>query len=298
MAKIVPNIWCDGHAEESAAFYASVLPNTTGAVLARYPDTGLPAFQQQMAGKPLTAEVVIDGYQVILINAGPEFPPNPSISLLLTFDPTRDPDATATLDRVWAGLADGGEVLRPLGEYPFSPRYGWVRDRYGMTWQLILRADDQPPRPFVMGAMLFCGAAQNRAGPALELYTWLFDDAEVGVRQTYPEASGAAAAGAVRYADFAVGEQWFAVMDAADTEDFSFTCGVSFQVNCADQAEIDRYWEVLSTVPAAEQCGWCVDRFGVSWQVVPADMEAVMVTPEAYTAMLGMKKIVLADFPA
>ncbi|GAA4754447.1 VOC family protein [Gordonia alkaliphila] len=297
MQKIVPNIWCDGNAEEVAAFYASVLPNTTGRVQARYPSDGLPEFQQEMAGKPLTVEVLIGDYQVVLINAGPEFPPNPSISLMLSFDPAQDPDAVVALDRVWAGLSDGGEVLMELGEYPFSPRYGWVRDRYGVGWQVFESPDGSPPRPFVMPLLLFGGAAQNQAGPAIALYTWLFDDAEVGVRVDYESAEGPVSAGSVRYADFTLSGEWLAAMDSALPHDFSFTCGVSLQVNCADQAEIDRYWESLSAVPEAEQCGWCADRFGVSWQVVPADLESAMVTPEAYTAMMGMKKIVIADFP-
>lgn len=99
MAKIVPNIWCNGTAEEAAAFYASVFPRTRGAVIASYPDEGLPDFQREMAGKPLMAEVVIDGYQLMLINAGHEFSPNESITFLLNFDPDRDPTPPARSTR-------------------------------------------------------------------------------------------------------------------------------------------------------------------------------------------------------
>ncbi len=295
--KIVPNIWFDGNAEEAVEFYARILPNTTGRILVRYPETGLPDFQREMAGKPLTAEIVIDDYQIVFINAGPEFTPTPAISFMLNFDPSRDPDAASSLDRTWAGLLDGGEALMEIGEYPFSPRYGWIRDRYGVTWQLILTNPDGEPRPFVMPSMLFCGAAQNKAKEAIARYTALFPDSAVGMVVEYTTATGAANADSVMFGDFTLAGQWFVAMDSIDEKDFTFGCGVSYQVNCADQAEIDHYWAALSRVPEAEQCGWCADEFGVSWQVVPAGAEAMVMTPGAYQAMMGMKKIVIADFP-
>ncbi|GAA3956422.1 VOC family protein [Gordonia caeni] len=297
MQKIVPNIWCNGNAEEAAEFYASVLPEASGRVLSRYPTEGLLDFQKEMAGLPLTAEVLIDGFQLILINAGPEFSPNPSISFMLNFDPSRDPDAAGALDRVWAGLADGGEVLMELGEYPFSPRYGWVADRFGVTWQLILTDPAGEPRPFVLPSLMFCGPVQNRAKAAIDKYTSLFDDSAIGTLVDYATATGTADAGAVMFSDFTLVGEWFTATDSAGPHDFTFGNGVSLQVNCADQAEIDRYWAALSAVPEAEQCGWCADEFGVSWQIVPGGMDDLMVTPEAYAAVMGMKKIVIDALP-
>ncbi|MFT3715567.1 MAG: VOC family protein [Gordonia sp. (in: high G+C Gram-positive bacteria)] len=295
MQKIVPNIWFDGNAEEGAEFYASVLPKTTGSVIARYPTDGLLDFQKPLAGKPLTAAVDIDGYRIILINAGDEFTPNESISFMLNFDPSVDPDARGTIDRVWDGLADGGQVVKELGEYPFSPRYGWVRDRFGVTWQLILTNPDGDPRPFVMPSLLFCGDAQNQAKPFIRQYTSLFDDSRIGMVVDYTTAAGPVRADSVMFGDFTLAGQWFTAMDSLDEKDFTFSCGVSLQVNCADQAEIDRLWDAISAVPDAERCGWCADRFGMSWQIVPADLGAHMTGPDSYAALMGMKKIVIAD---
>jgi predicted 3-demethylubiquinone-9 3-methyltransferase (glyoxalase superfamily) len=72
--------------------------------------------------------------------------------------------------------------------------------------------------------------------------------------------------------------------------DFKFNEAVSFMVNCKDQAEIDYYWEKLSAVPEAEQCGWCKDKFGVSWQITPEKLMAGL-NPNQFTAMMQMKKI-------
>ena len=75
---------------------------------------------------------------------------------------------------------------------------------------------------------------------------------------------------------------WFAAMDSACKHNFAFNEAVSLMVSCDDQEEIDYYWERLSAVPEAEQCGWLKDKFGVSWQVAPAAMEEMMSdgTPE------------------
>ena len=108
-------------------------------------------------------------------------------------------------------------------------------------------------------------------------------------------------AGTVKHCDFTLGGQHFAAMDSAGSHDFTFNEAISFLVDCADQAEIDRYWEALSAVPEAEQCGWLKDRFGLSWQIVPAAMDGMMTngSPEQIArvtqAFLKMKKFSLAD---
>ena len=104
--------------------------------------------------------------------------------------------------------------------------------------------------------------------------------------------------GSIMYSDFQLAGQWFVIMDAGGPQECTFNEGVSLVVNCADQAEIDRLWDALSAVPEAEQCGWCKDRFGVSWQIVPQNMDELMAIPHSYEALLRMHKIVIADFRA
>ena len=78
--------------------------------------------------------------------------------------------------------------------------------------------------------------------------------------------------------------------------EFKFSEAISFAVFCEDQAEIDYFWEKLSSVPELEQCGWCKDKFGLSWQIVPKNMDELMSRPGAYAKMMQMKKLVIADF--
>lgn len=313
--KIVPNIWCNRNAEDVGAFYASVFPGASSEVEARYPDTGLLDFQQDFAGAPLTVGLRVPDprgehpFRFTLINAGDEFRPNPSISFMLNFDPLffgaqgGEADAQAAraaIDRLWGLLAEGGAPLMPLDEYPFSPYYGWVRDRYGVNWQLMLTDAGGDPRPFVIPALMFDGPAQNRAAEAAELYVDLFahapGGAEVGHRAPYGAPTGHASAEALAFGEFRIGEQWFMAADNGSGVDHGFTCGVSLEVRCEDQTEIDRLWKGLSAVPEAEQCGWCRDVFGVNWQVVPENLDELMARPDAYGRMMGMKKIVIADF--
>lgn len=298
--RIIPNIWFTRDAEEAATFYTSVFNGATAIVGAHYPSE-LPDWQAEFAGRVLTIDLVIDNFLITLVNAGDEFSPNPSISFMLNFDPLffggETDAARRRLDEVWTGLGEGGTVMMELGEYPFSPRYGWVQDRFGVSWQLLLTDPDGPPQPFVIPQLMFGGGAQGRAREAVEFYTSLFEDSGVAFLAPYEEDTGPAKTGDVIFGAFQLAGQAFAAMDSAVEQDFSFTPGISLEVRCEDQAEIDRLWDALSAAPEAEQCGWLADRFGVSWQIVPTDMGELMSRPGAYEAMLEMKKLVIADFP-
>lgn len=298
MQKIVPNLWFDHNAAEAAAFYASVFPQAHVTATQYYPSEGLPDFQQEFAGKELVVEFEIAGYRFIAINAGPEFTINPSVSFMLNFDPSVDDAAREHLDGLWASLAEGGRVLMPLGDYAFSRRYGWVQDRYGVSWQLILTDPAGEPRPFVIPTLLFGDGVQNRAGEAVDFYASVFPGTRVGSLVPYPEQVGPAAPGSLMFGELEILGQWFVAMDSGAEQDVSFNCGVSLMLECDDQAELDYYWSQLSAVPEAEQCGWCADRFGVSWQVVPANLGELMQAPDAYQTLMGMKKIDIAGFTA
>lgn len=293
MQRIVPAIWFDHTAAAAADFYTSVFPEGRILETQHYPTDGLPDFQRDLAGDVLTVDFELAGYRLTGINAGPEFPVNPSISFLLNFDPSADPHARDHLDRLWSALIDGGTALMPLAEYPFSPHYGWVQDRFGVTWQLMLTDPEGEPRPFITPSLMFGGPAEGRAREAMDDYTALFGG-EPGTAAPYPEGAGPTP-GSLMYADFRILGQWFASMDAAG-QDFTFNCGVSLMVWCHGQEELDRYWNHLSAVPEAEACGWCADRFGVSWQLVPDNLADLMAAPGAYRKLLGMKKIEIAAF--
>lgn len=297
--KVTPNLWFDGTAKEAAEYYVSLFPDSKVITTSYYPkssEEGLADFQKNMAGKELTVEFELGGLRFVAINAGPEFTFNPSISFMVNFDPSRDEQAREHLDELWSKLMDGGQALMLLDAYPFSKRYGWVKDRYGLTWQLMLTNPEGEPRPFITPSLMFSQQNTNHAEEAIKFYMSVFKDSEQGTVAHYDQDTGPAKAGSLMFADFTLGGQWFAAMDSGAKQDFTFNEAVSLSIACKDQAEIDYFWEKLSTVPEAEQCGWCKDQYGVSWQVAPANTEELLKRPGAFANMMKMKKLVIDDF--
>ncbi len=141
----------------------------------------------------------------------------------------------------------------------------------------------------------------GNAKEAVDFYTSVFPDSRATSTEYYPKSAeeGLAdfqkdMAGKELVIEFDLNGQHFTAINAGPQ--FTFNEAVSFAIACKDQEEIDYYWSKLSTVPQAEQCGWCKDQFGLSWQVVPADMGELMKRPDAFSHLMSMKKIVIADF--
>lgn len=296
MNRITPHLWFDNQAVEAVDFYVSLFPEsmvTQSTTLRDTPSGDCDVVSFELGGQPFMA-----------ISAGPLFEFNPSISLLVNFDPSRDPDAQTTLDRCWEALAEGGSALMPLQEYPFSNRYGWIQDRYGLSWQLMLTDPEGEPRPLITPFLMFVGDACGRAEEARDFYLSVFEDSKQGTVARYGADQGPDEEGTIMSSDFEIGNTWMAAMDSAAAHDFGFNEAVSLLIPCADQEEIDYYWKSLSAVPKAEQCGWLKDRYGVSWQVWPTAIGEMMAsgTQEQIArlteAFLPMKKFDLAKLKA
>ncbi|MEO3947679.1 VOC family protein [Gorillibacterium sp. CAU 1737] len=290
--KIVPHIWYDKEAKEAAEFYASVFPDSKVTNVTSLPNT--PSGDSDLVSFELW------GQKFMAISAGPYFKLNPSVSFMVNFDPSQDKDAEKKLNEVWNKLSDGGTALMPLDQYPFSKRFGWIQDRYGLTWQLILTNPEGEVRPAIIPSFLFVGDVCGKAEEAIHFYLSIFKNAKQGSTSRYPKGMEPDKEGTIQFAEFMLENQWFVAMDSAHEHGFRFNEAVSFMVYCDTQDEIDHYWEKLSAVPEAEQCGWLKDKYGVSWQVVPRVMDEMMSkgTPEQVAsvteAFLKMKKFDLA----
>jgi predicted 3-demethylubiquinone-9 3-methyltransferase (glyoxalase superfamily) len=293
MQKIVPHLWFNKEAKEAAAFYAATFPDTK--VISETVIRDTPSGDCDF----VTFEVM--GQYFMGISAGPVFKMNPSISFFVNFDPSRDPDAKAHLDEIWAKLIDGGSALMPLDKYPFSDWYGWVVDRYGVSWQLILTKPEGEERPRVVPSLLFTNEVAGKAEEATDFYISVFKNSKRGAIARYEADTPVQKKGDAMFTDFQLEGQWLAAMDGGSVHDFGFNEGVSLLVNCDTQEEIDYYWEKLSAVPESEQCGWLKDRYGVSWQINYTGMNRILETgtPEqvarATKAFLTMKKFDVAE---
>jgi len=290
---IVPHLWYDKEANEAAAFYTSIFPDSRITNETTLHDT--PSGDAQLISFELW------GQKFMAISAGPYFKFNPSVSFFVNFDPSREKDASEKINEVWNKLSEGGTVLMPLDKYPFSERYGWIQDKFGLSWQLILTNPEGDKRPPILPSLMFVGDKCGKAEEAINFYITVFRNSKQGLIARYPQGMESDKEGTLMFADFMVENQWFAVMDSAQDHTFSFNEAISFMVYCDTQEEIDYYWNKLSAVPEAEQCGWLKDEFGVSWQIVPREMDEMMTnsTPEQIDhvnkAILKMKKLDLGE---
>jgi predicted 3-demethylubiquinone-9 3-methyltransferase (glyoxalase superfamily) len=292
-SKIIPHLWYDKEAKEAAAFYCALFPAskiTNVTTLHDTPSGDCDIVSFELAGQPFMA-----------ISAGPLFKFNPSVSFFLNFDPSKDKDARKNLDTTWEKLSEGGTPLMPLDKYPFSERYGWIQDKYGLSWQLILTNPEGEERPFIVPSLLFVGDVCGKAEAASDFYLSVFNNTKRGLIARYPKGAEPDKEGTIMFTDFMIENQWFAAMDSAHEHKFAFNEAISFLVSCENQKEIDYYWEKLSAVPSAEQCGWLKDKYGLSWQVHPAALDEMLQrgTKEQIArvtqAFLQMKKFDLAE---
>ncbi len=258
MQPIIPHLWFDNQAKEAAEFYTSLLPDSEITYIKQILDTP--------SGDCDVVEFVLAGQTFMAISAGDAFKFNPSISFMINFDPSRDADAAQRLDEVWKKLVEGGSVLMELQEYPFSKRYGWVADRFGLSWQLILTNPEGDPRPVITPSMMFTGTVAGKAEEAIDFYCGTFKGRR-GETARYPGGMAPDKEGTLMYADFQIDQTWIAAMDSAHEHGFKFNEAISLLVPCDNQSEIDELFNSLSADPKAEQCGWLKDKYGVSWQI-------------------------------
>lgn len=290
MQKIVPFIWSAGKAEQmidlySAAFGATVASSQT------YPDD-MPAERADFAGQLMSVDLNVRGLMLGIINADDTYTPNPSISLMMNFDPAAGGDARQELEAAHAALmAAGATELMPLGSYDFSDYYAWVQDPFGVSWQLMLTNPAGEPRPAALPAIMFTRG--NQAMVFTEKLLELFPGSEMGNRILMPGNDDQ-----VLFSDANIAGDWIMITDGGSGHEFTFSGGVSLLVRATDQQEIDGLWRALSAVPEKERCGWCIDEYGISWQVVPENLDELLASPGARGAFMRMGKIDIAQLQA
>jgi predicted 3-demethylubiquinone-9 3-methyltransferase (glyoxalase superfamily) len=287
---IVPCIWLDDQAEQAAGFYARAFPAGRVIAASRYP-----AHVDNPGGRPrgsvLAVEFEISGQRFTALNGGPLFVLNPSISFFVHFDSPGD------VDPLVAALADGGEALMPLDRYPWSERYGWIRDRFGVSWQ-VMAGRRSPQGATISPCLMFSGAVSGRAEEAMRFYSGLFPAGKVDSVERYDEGEGPIEL--VKHGRFSLAGQELVAMDSHVDHGFGFNEALSLQVICADQPELDRYWDALAVGGRHGPCGWLKDRFGLSWQVVPREIARWLTVPDEaanermLAALWKMQKIDIA----
>lgn len=291
MQKITPFLWFDNNAEEAVNFYKSVFEDTKIKTTTRYSEESSKA-----AGRPkdsvMTISFEIFGHPFVAINGGPVFKLNPSVSFFVYGKTEKE------VEELWKKLSAGGKILMALDKYPFSEKYGWVEDKFGVSWQVMISAGEIEQK--IIPSLMFTKNS-GKAEEAINFYTSIFNDAKPGGFFRYEAGQAPDEDSSVAYADFTLEGQKFAAMDGGHMHDFSFNEAISFVVNCDDQKELDYFWNKLSAVPQAEMCGWLKDKYGVSWQIVPTVLSKYLSDKDGKKSqrvmqkVLGMKKLIIEE---
>jgi predicted 3-demethylubiquinone-9 3-methyltransferase (glyoxalase superfamily) len=260
MQKIVPYLWFDKEALEAAKWYVSLFENSS--VLNINHLSGTPSGDVEMV------DFQLENLNFSAISAGPYFSFNSSISLMVACSSKEE------VDRLYSHLSVGGIDLMPLDEYPFSKRYAWIRDRYGLNWQLFM-VEDMSEHKRIRPSLLFSSKVCGKAEEAIEYYLTVFEESSKGFINKYAPKEAEDERAKINYAELNIQGLQMIMMDHGMGGEDAFNEAFSFVIPCDTQEEIDYYWAKLSHVPEAEQCGWVKDQFGVSWQIVPSRMDKI-----------------------
>jgi predicted 3-demethylubiquinone-9 3-methyltransferase (glyoxalase superfamily) len=282
MQKIIPFLWFDTQAEEAANLYTSLFDNSRVLDTVRYGEAG-----PGPEGTVMTVTFQLEGQEFTGLNGGPLFTFSPALSFFVNCDTQQE------IERLWRNLRQDGAVFMELDEYPFSPQFGWVQDRFGISWQLNLAARKQKIVPF----LTYVGDREGQAEQAMNEYVSLFENSAITRIERYGAGENGYE-GTVKHATFTLDGQEFMAMDAIGEEhDWTFNEALSLFVNCETQAEVDRFWYTLSEGGEPGNCGWLQDRYGVSWQIVPTVLGRLLQDEDrekaasVTKAMLQMKKL-------
>ncbi|MFT9494367.1 VOC family protein [Anaerosolibacter sp.] len=285
MQNIIPHLWFDKEAVEAAEWYVSLFENSSIIDITTIPDTP--------SGDTVLVDFQLANLRFSAISAGPYFSFNPSVSLMVSCSTKEE------VDRLHDNLSTNGTELMPLGDYPFSKRYGWVQDRYGLSWQIML-VENMEEHPRIRPTLLFTGDVCGQAEDAIDYYVSVFKEANKGFINYYAAGEAMDGRAKINYGEANIRGTQMIVMDHGFGGDFTFNEAFSFMVLCENQEEIDYFWDKLSFVPEAEQCGWVKDQFGLSWQITPANMNDILMkgtkeeVKRVTEAFLKMKKFDLA----
>lgn len=267
--QLYPCFWFNGQAKAAADFYCTIFKN------AKITDTN-----------PMVTLFEINGKKIMGLNGGPMFKINPSISLTILCESINE------TNDLWNKLIDGGKALMQIDKYEWSERYGWLQDKFGITWQITVHTKENEKQT-LFPSMLFTNKQFGKAEEALNLYTSLFPNSSKEVIMHYPKED--VNAGKLLYSEFKLNNYELIAMDGPGVHKYTFDEGVSLVVNCDTQEEIDFFWDKLIANGGEESmCGWLKDKFGVSWQIVPSILGKLMSDPNkgerVIQAFMKMKK--------
>lgn len=269
--RITPCLWFNGQASEAANLYCSVFADA-----------------KITSQSTIVTEINVGGDVFVLLDGGPMYRPNPSISFYYICETENE------LNRIWATFTKEGQIMMPLDKYPWGEKYGWVTDKFDISWQLALgKISDVGQK--ITASFMFTGAQYGRAEEAIAWYSSILKDPKVTGILRYTVHEAPEEEGKIKHAEISLNGQKFMLMESVQDSGFKFTEGVSLTIYCETQEEIDYYWDRFTESGQESMCGWLKDKFGVSWQIIPTQLGKIMSDPakagKAAQAFMSMRKL-------
>ncbi|MBI1779969.1 MAG: VOC family protein [Sphingobacteriales bacterium] len=273
-----PCLWYDNNANQAAEFYGSVFGKL-----------------KIISENPIVVVFELHGEKFMALNGGPMFKFNPSCSIFAVCETIEE------IDNAWQKLSEGGSPLMPLDKYPWSERFGWIQDKFGLSWQLMITKKGDVAQKF-SPLLMFFGEQNGNAEKAINFYTTVFKNSSIKSIARYEEGEGDVT-GRGKHAQFTANNYTMMAMESSGPHKFAFNEAFSIVVACDTQEEIDYYWNTFTADGGQESmCGWLKDKFGVSWQITPAILGKFMndpvKAPKVMQAFMKMKKFNIAELEA
>ena len=283
MKLITTNLWFDKNAEEAVNFYTSLFPNSKINSTSRFGKEGF-EHHGMTEGTVMTIEFEMEGHKFTALNGGPVFKFNESVSFFVYCE------SNERIEFLYKKLSEDGSINMPLDKYDWSEKYAWVKDKFGVSWQLDVDKINSPQK--IVPSLLFVNDKVTKVKEAVDLYKNIFPNSKLLFNMPYPGDESN-----LLFAQFSLNGNLFNAMSGQGEHNFDFNEAVSFIIRCDSQDEVDYYWAKLTDEGSESMCGWLKDKFGVSWQVVPTEMFKYIggsdkeKSSKAMNAMFKMKKL-------
>lgn len=253
-AAIYPCIWFDHQAHEAADFYCHIFKRS-----------------RKLSRNDFASTFEINGSKFMTMNGGPKYKANQAISYYVYCDKEIE------IERIYNLLKEDGQIIMPLDTYPWSEKYAWVCDKYGVSWQLDI--DKIVSYQKIVPCLLFVNNKNEMVKESIDFYSSVIENSKILVEAPHSEESGMPK-GSLLFAQCKLNGVIFNFMSSTMHHDFDFSHGNSLVYECKDQMEIDHLWGKLGEHGVYERCGWLQDKYGVSWQVIPQILQKLVADPE------------------
>ncbi len=195
------------------------------------------------------------------------------------------------IDRLYQALGDDGEVMMALGPYPWARKYAWVKDKFGVSWQLDVDPINNPQN--IVPSIMFVNEQAPNLKEAITFYHQIFPNPHLLFEMPFPPQMHMPE-GSLRFAQHKLDGYIFNFMSSHTKHENEINKGVSFIITCSDQDEIDKYWNALITKGGKPQkFGWLQDRYGITWQILPENLAILMEDEVNVHKLMEMTKIEL-----